>query len=98
MRFCSQKVLEYLKNPRDNLVATMRNWHYRLNQRIVLKNCDGDRIGYGIVVDVAPATTETLEKWLRYSGFNSINEWVAEAQRLSGRTPRFVYLIYIIKR
>jgi len=98
MKFCSQKVLEYLKNPRDNLVATMRNWHYKINQRILLKDCNGNLIGYGIIADVAPTNSEILKEWLKYSGFNSINEWVAEARKLSGRTPRFVYLIYIVKR
>ena len=96
MRFCSQKVLEYLKNPRDKLVATMRNWLYRVNQRIVIKDCNGKRIGYGIVVDVAPTTTEILKKWLKYSGFNSIDEWLAEAKKLSGKTPQYVYLIYLL--
>ena len=66
MRFCSQKVLEYLKNPRDNLVATMRNWPYRVNQRVTLRDCNGVVLGYGVIVDVAPPSNDSLKRWLPY--------------------------------
>jgi len=98
MRFCSQKVLEYLKNPRDSLVATMRNWNYMLNRRVVLRDCHGRIIGYGVVVDVARPSRDVLREWLSYSGFNSIDEWIAEAKRLSGRIPEFVYLIHVVPK
>lgn len=97
MKFCSQKVLEYLKNPRDRLVATMRNWSYRVNQRVVLRDCNGNVLGYGIIADVAPPNIDILKKWLQYSGFSSVDEWLSEAQRLHKGSPRFVYLIYIVK-
>jgi len=97
MRFCSEKVLKYLENPKDMLIATMRNWHYRLNQRVVLKDCNGRIIGYGIVADIAPPNNDVLKKWLPYSGFNTVDEWLSEARRLHKGSPRFVYLIYIIK-
>jgi len=76
MKFCSRKVLEYLKNPKDMLVATMRNWRYKRDQRVVLRDCKGRIIGYGIVAEVAPADEEELMKWLPYSGFSSVEEWV----------------------
>jgi len=76
MKFCSRKVLEYLKNPKDMLVATMRNWRYKRDQRVVLRDCKGRIIGYGIVAEVAPADGEELRKWLPYSGFSSVEEWV----------------------
>ena len=97
MRFCSERVLHYLREPKDGLVATMRNWLYRVNQRVVLRDCNGSVIGYGVVVDVAPATPENIRRWLKYSGFNTVEEWVNEARKLNKGLPQFVYLVYIMR-
>ena len=99
MRFCSRRVLEYLRNPKDSLVDTMRIYGYKLNQRVVLKDCDGKVIGYGIVFDYAPSSDYILKRWLPYSGFNTVEEWVEEAKRLhGGKIPDTVYLIYITRK
>ena len=83
----------------DSLVATMRIYGYKLNQRVVLKDCDGKVIGYGIVFDYAPSSDYILKRWLPYSGFNTVEEWVEEAKRLhGGKIPDTVYLIYITRK
>ena len=97
MRFCSPKVIKYFANPVDNLVSTMRTYPYRINQRILLRDCNGRIMGYGVIVDAAAPTTDILEKWLKYSGFSSVNEWIREALRLHRRKPRYVYLVKILE-
>ena len=42
----------------------------------------GDKTFYGSVIATAPITPFSLGKYVDYSGFNSVEEWVSEAERL----------------
>jgi hypothetical protein len=63
------------------LVATIRKkGYYRAGQRVVIK-VDDKRI-YGKIIVVAPLTPFSLNKYVVYSGFGNVEEWVKEAKRL----------------
>ncbi len=42
----------------------------------------GDKRFYGKVIAIAPLTPFSLSQYVDYSGFKSVEEWVAEAERL----------------
>ena len=64
-----------------NIVATIRRkGYYRVGQRVIVKV--GDKRFYGKVIAIAPLTPFSLGQYVDYSGFESVEEWVAEAERL----------------
>jgi len=64
-----------------NVVATIRRkGYYRVGQRVIAKV--GDKRFYGKVIAIAPLTPFSLGQYVDYSGFKSVEEWVAEAERL----------------
>jgi len=63
------------------LVATIRKkGHYRVGQRVVIKV--NDKRIYGRIIVVVPLTPFSLNKYVVYSGFENVEEWVKEAKRL----------------
>jgi len=63
------------------MVATIRKaGYYRIGQRVIMKV--GNRRFYGKVVVTAPITPFSLGEYVNYSGFQSVEEWVAEAEKL----------------
>jgi len=42
----------------------------------------GDRRFYGKVIAIAPLTPFSLSEYADYSGFQSVEEWIAEAEKL----------------
>ena len=42
----------------------------------------GDRRFYGKVIAIAPVTPFSLSEYTDYSGFQSVEEWMYEAERL----------------
>ena len=80
MIFNSSTVQKYILNG-AKLVATIRkSGYYRLGQRVVMKVGDGRF--YGKVITIAPLTPFSLSQYIDYSGFQSVEEWIAEAERL----------------
>ena len=80
MIFSSPAVKRYILN-RAEIVATIRKaGHYKLGKRVVVKL--GDKRLYGKVITVAPLTPFSLSRYVEYSGFQSIEEWITEASRL----------------
>jgi hypothetical protein len=42
----------------------------------------GDKKFYGRVITIAPVTPFSLSEYVDYSGFQSVEEWMYEAERL----------------
>jgi len=80
MIFSSPVVQKYVLSG-ANVVATIRRkGYYRVGKRVIAKV--GDKRFYGKVVAIAPVTPFSLSEYADYSGFQSVEEWVAEAERL----------------
>jgi hypothetical protein len=64
-----------------NVVATIRkSGYYYIGKRVVMKV--GDKRFYGKVIAIAPLTPFSLSQYADYSGFESVEEWIAEAERI----------------
>ena len=96
MIFNSSTVQQYILNG-ARLVATIRRkGYYKLEKRVVVKV--GDKMFHGEVIGVVPLTPFSLGENVSYSGFQSIEEWVREAERLHrGRIDPNKFEIVIIK-
>jgi hypothetical protein len=80
MIFNSPTVQKYIVSG-ANIVATIRRkGYYRVGKRVILKV--GDKKFYGKVIAIAPLTPFSLSEYADYSGFESVEEWIMEAERL----------------
>ncbi len=80
MIFYSPTVQKYILSG-ANVVATIRkSGYYYIGKRVVMKV--GDKRFYGKVIAIAPLTPFSLSEYADYSGFQSVEEWIAEAERL----------------
>jgi hypothetical protein len=82
MIFNSPNVQKYILNG-ASIVATIRKkkkGYYRVGKRVIVKV--GDKRFYGRVLAIAPVTPFSLSEYADYSGFESVEEWIAEAERL----------------
>jgi hypothetical protein len=81
MNFDSPTVQKHILNG-ANVVATIRRrkGYYKLGKRVILKV--EDKRFYGKVIAIAPITPFSLSQYVDYSGFESVEEWIAEAERL----------------
>jgi len=80
MIFNSSMVQKYILNG-ARLVATIRRkGYYKVGKRVIVKV--GDKRFYGKVITVAPLTPFSLGEYADYSGFQSVEEWIAEAEKL----------------
>ena len=80
MIFNSPTVQKYILNG-ANVVATIRQkGYYKVGKRVIVKV--RDKRFYGKVIATAPITPFSLGEYVGYSGFQSVEEWVAEAERL----------------
>jgi hypothetical protein len=58
----------------------------------------GDKRFYGKVIEIAPVTPFSLSEYVNYSGFESVEEWVAEAVRLhKGRLDPSKFEIIVVE-
>jgi len=80
MIFSSHAVQKYILSGAKLVVTIRKSGYYRLGQRVVMKV--GDKRFYGKVIAIAPVTPFSLGEYVDYSGFESVEEWVAEAERL----------------
>ena len=80
MIFNSPTVQRYILNG-ANVIATIRkSRYYYIGKKVVMKV--GDKRFYGKVIAIAPVTPFSLSEYVNYSGFGSVEEWIAEAERL----------------
>ena len=80
MIFNSPTVQKYILNG-ARLVATIRRkGYYRVGEKRVIVKV-GDKRFYGTIVAIAPVTPFSLSEYADYSGFESVEEWIAEAER-----------------
>jgi len=78
--FKSPTVGKYIENG-AKLVATIRRKnYYKTGKPVTVKV--GDKTFYGKVVMTAPIDLLTLSRYVGYSGFRSVDEWLEEAERL----------------
>ncbi len=80
MIFDSPAVQKYILSGAIAIATIRRAGHYELGQRVTMKV--GDRILKGEVVAIAPAKPSYLREFVDFSGFKSVEEWIAEAERL----------------
>ena len=63
------------------LVATIRkSGYYYIGKRVTMKV--GDKVFYGRVIAIKPITPITLSQCVDYSGFENVEQWMYEAERL----------------
>jgi len=89
--FRHPKVVGFLL--KHGIVATMRTYRYRQGQIVVIKTDRGTFRGR--IVDVVPNTLENRMKLYKISGFDSPDEWLAEATKLHKRIPRYIVVVRI---
>jgi len=96
MIFNSPTVQRYILNG-ANIVATIRkSGYYYIGKRVVMKV--GDKRFYGKVIAIAPVTPFSLSEYVNYSGFESVEEWIAEAEKLhKGEIDPGKFMIIVVK-
>jgi len=92
MIFRHPKAVEQLL--KNGVVATMRNYRYEVNRRVLIRTPRG--VFYGRIIGVVPNTAENRQKLYRISGFDSPDEWLAEAAKLHKRIPRYIVVVQIV--
>ncbi|ACZ35731.1 unknown [Sulfolobus spindle-shaped virus 6] len=82
MIFNSKVVRNYILNGAKVVATIRKRSFYKIGQKVVINV--GDRKFPGKVIAIAPITLDSLSKYVDYSGFNSVEEWLYEARRLHG--------------
>jgi len=80
MIFSSHTVQKYILSGASVVATIRRKGYYRLGKRVIVKV--GDKRFYGKVIAIAPVTPFSLSEYADYSGFESVEDWIAEAERL----------------
>ena len=80
MIFSSPVVQKYILSGAKAVATIRKSGYYTLGQDVVMKV--GDKKFYGKVVAIAPVKPSWLNEYVIYSGFESVEEWIAEAERL----------------
>ena len=96
MIFNSSVVQKYILNGAKVVATIRKSGYYRLGQRVVMKV--GDRRFYGKVIAIAPITPFSLSEYVDYSGFQNVEEWIVEAERLhKGRIDPNKFEIIVVE-
>jgi hypothetical protein len=94
MIFNSPTVQKYILSGARFVATIRKSGYYKLGQRVVMKV--GDKRFYGKVIAIAPLTS--LSEYVGHSGFESVEEWVAEAEKLhKGRINSNKFEIVIVE-
>ena len=80
MIFNSSTVKRYILNGAEIIATIRKSGQYKLDQKVVIKL--GDKRFHGKVIAVAPLTLFSLSEYVEYSGFETIEEWLNEAEKL----------------
>ena len=96
MIFDSSMVQKYILSGAKLVSTIRRKGYYRVGKRVIVKV--GDKRFYGKVIAIAPLTPFSLGEYASYSGFQSVEEWIAEAERLhKGRIDPNKFEIVIVE-
>ncbi len=80
MIFDSPSVQKHILSGASVVATIRRKGYYKLGKRVIVKV--GDKKFYGKVIAIAPLTPFSLSEYADYSGFQSVEEWIVEAERL----------------
>ena len=80
MIFSSPVVQKYILSGAKTVATIRKSGCYKLDQRVIMKV--GDKKFYGKVIAIAPVTPLSLSEFMDYSGFGTVEEWIAEAEKL----------------
>jgi len=87
----SKKALEFLLT--NGFVYTLRKNKKKVGKDWITDKRGGKKIE-NVYIDFIKEITEEnineLEKYVRYSGFSSVKEWLEEAKRLNGDFPYYL--------
>jgi len=86
MRFKSEPALNQLL--KNKVVATMREFDYVAPRNVII-----NKKWKGLIVGKFKNTPENRKYLVTISGFDSVNAWVKEAKKLSGKMPRWIYVV-----
>ena len=96
MIFNSFTVQKYILNGAKLVATIRRKGYYRVGKNVVMKV--GDKKFYGKVIAIAPLSPFSLSEYTDYSGFESVEEWIAEAERLhNGRIDPNKFEIVVVE-
>jgi len=96
MIFNSFVVQKYILNGAKLVATIRRKGYYRVGKNVVMKV--GDKKFYGKVIAIAPLSPFSLSEYTDYSGFESVEEWIAEAERLhNGRIDPNKFEIVVVE-
>ncbi len=96
MIFNSPVVQKYILSGASVVSTIRRKGYYKLGKRVTVKV--GDKRFHGKVITIAPLTPFSLSEYVDYSGFQSVEEWIAEAERLhKARIDPNKFQIIVIK-
>jgi len=76
-------VQKYVLNGAKVVATIRKSGYHKLGQRVVMKV--GDKRFYGKVIAITPLTPFSLSEYADYSGFESVEEWIYEAEKLHKR-------------
>ena len=80
MIFDSPTVQTYILSGASVLATIRRKGYYKVGKRVIVKI--GDKKFYGKVIAIAPLSSFSLGEYADYSGFQSVEEWMYEAEKL----------------
>jgi len=96
MIFNSPTVQKYILSGANVVATVRRKGYYRVGKRVIVKV--GDKRFYGKVIAIAPLTLFSLSQYADYSGFESVEEWIAEAEKLhEGRIDPNKFEIVVVE-
>jgi len=75
----------------SGIVATMRSFRYKKGQSVVIKTESGKLKGR--IIEVVPNTPENRIKYYKLSGFETPEEWLAEAVKMHKKTPKYIVVV-----
>ena len=78
--FNSNIVQEYIRNGCEIVATIRKKGYYKVGRRVRIKL--GDKNLQGRVIAVMPLSSLSLSQHVGYSGFQSVEEWMDEAERL----------------
>ena len=86
------------------VLATLRQYPYRVGQLVKVRH-RGTYIGMAVVEYVGETgkvllvSKDSVDRLVRLSGFNTLDEWLEEAKKLNkGLIPKYVVIIRLVKR
>jgi len=91
MKISDERVLKQFLD--TGVLATMRNYHYKVGQEVRIKY-NGKTIAKGFIVGVFANRIAFRKAFLKYSGFNTIEEWEKKAKEICGRMPDYIIIVF----